>query len=347
MVRVAGRLKPLEDSSRQPARHQVQRSKQVFSASPSRVARVTATGVAGFEELVDDASYLDRVASLSFERVVWNRENIAAVRDLLCPWNHNIRLRDGIYTAYCDEYYPAHAEIMRVVHHALAGDFAGKRVLDIGCLEGYFSVECALQGADVVGIDGKLINVKKCEFVKSVLGIETVDFVQDDALAVTKERYGSFDVVLALGLLYHLHDPFSFLDNLSELCDGFVLTDTLIALEDLPESICAGWKPELSPLRDFAYRDRRYAGRLYREFESSASPVQKALSPTASLDNEHSIWLTEGSLIALLRDVGFDEVQKLVYGKQEDLWWADVRKEARVLLLAFRREAFQSKVFRD
>jgi 2-polyprenyl-3-methyl-5-hydroxy-6-metoxy-1,4-benzoquinol methylase len=325
----------------------VQSSKQVSSVSPSRVGRVTATGVAGFAEPMDDAGYLDRVSGLSFERVAWNRENIAAVRDLLGPWNHNIRLRDGIYTKYCDEYYPAHAEIMRVVHHALAGDFAGKRVLDIGCLEGYFSVECALQGAEVLGIDGKAINVKKCEFVKSVFGIENVGFVQDDALAVTKERYGSFDAVLALGLLYHLQDPFTFLDNLSGLCDGFVLTDTLIALEHLPESICAGWKPELSPLRDFAYRDRRYAGRLYREFESNASPVEKALSITASLDNEHSIWLTEGSVIALLRDAGFDEVQKLVYGKQEDLWWADVRKDARILLLALKREAFQSKVFPD
>ncbi len=294
-----------------------------------------------------DQLYLDQVTSLSFDDVEeWTPERIVEVRDILAGWNHNIKLADGIYTAYVDELYPAHREVMSVVHDALGGEYAGRRVADIGCLEGYYSTECALQGADVVGIEGKRLNIAKCEFVKSVLGTPRIEFVQDDAMNVTREKYGAFDVVIALGLIYHLDDPFTFLDNIAGLCDGFAVIDTLIALEDQPDSISDGWQPELSELQKFEYGGREYTGRVYREFESGAPQLGKDLSATASLENEVSVWLTEESLIGLLRDVGFEHVQKHVYERDEDNWWADVRKDGRVLLTAVKeRPKFRSKLF--
>ena len=147
--------------------------------------------------------YLDQIVSMEFKGVEWTREKILEVRDLLSPWNHNIALPHGVYTAACDDYYPAHREIMRIVRERLGSDFSGRRIVDIGCLEGYFSIECALQGAEVLGIDGKLLNVRKCEFVRSVLGVERATFALGDAMKVTRESSGGFDAVLALGLLYY------------------------------------------------------------------------------------------------------------------------------------------------
>jgi SAM-dependent methyltransferase len=295
---------------------------------------------------LDDETYLSEIAALSFEGVKWDREKVGAVRDLFGHWDHNIALGHGIYTARSNECFPAHQEIMEVINHALSGEFAGKRVLDLGCLEGYFAAECALHGADVVGVEGKLINVRKCQFVKAVLGLKSLRIVRDDALAVTRARYGSFDVVLALGLLYHLDDPFTFLGQVSELCDGFAVIDTHVALEKLPESIGDGWNPELSASQDFGYRGKTYTGRLFREFDRDAKQLAKDLSPTASLANELSVWLTEDSLVELLRDVGFDQVEKLVYGRRSGVWWGDLEREARVLLVAAkRRNPFRSRVF--
>src|SRR5262249_45614614 len=116
-----------------------------------------------------NSAYLKQIARLSFDGAEWTEAKIREVIRFLGPWSHNIRLPYGICTACCDDYYPAHEEMMKVVNERLKGRFQGKRVLDIGCLEGYFAAECALQGADVIGVDGKLINVKKCEFIKSVL----------------------------------------------------------------------------------------------------------------------------------------------------------------------------------
>jgi SAM-dependent methyltransferase len=298
--------------------------------------------------MTGERSHLEFLANLSFDGVDWTPARIVEVRDSLAPWNHNIALPHGIFTAACPDYYPAHREIMRVVGERLGGGFGGRRVLDIGCLEGYFSVECALQGADVLGVDGKLLNVRKCEFVRSVLGVERLRFVQGDAMQITRESMGRFDVVLALGLLYHLEDPHAFLANLAELCDGFVVVDTHIALEHQPESIKGGWRPELSDLRRFSFGGRQYDGRLFREFPAGTARDVKDLSPTASLDNEQSVWLTEDSLIRMLHDVGFSGTEKVVFPREQQTWWSDQERDCRVLVVASSpRGRFASMLFPD
>jgi SAM-dependent methyltransferase len=294
----------------------------------------------------DDRSYLDRIAALEFKGVKWTQEKILEVRDFLSPWNHNIALPHGVYTAACDAYYPAHREIMRVLHERLGRDFNGQRIVDIGCLEGYFSIECALQGAEVLGIDGKLLNVRKCEFVRSVLGIERATFALSDAMRVTHESYGRFDAVLALGLLYHLEDPYTFLANVAGLCDRFAVIDTHVALDDQPESIKEGWRPDLSKMQTFKFGRKSYEGRLFREFPTGTARDVKDLSPTASLENEVSVWLTEDSLVRMLHDVGFSGTDKVIYPRDTGTWWSDLRQGCRVLIVASSpRSRFCSKLF--
>ena len=294
-----------------------------------------------------ERSHLDRIIALDFNGVAWTREKILEVRDLLSPWNHNIPLAHDIYTTACDEYYAAHREMMRVVSEHVDGDLTGRRVLDIGCLEGYFSIECALQGADVVGIDGKILNVRKCEFVRSVLGVPRVTFLEGDAMRVKAASVGRFDVVLALGLLYHLEDPYAFLEHVAGLCDEFVVIDTHVALEDQPETIKAAWRPDLSELKTFTFAGKPYEGRLFREFPPGTARDVKDLSPTTSLDNELAVWLTEDALVRMLHDVGFSGTEKIVFPRSQDTWWSDPRKDSRVLLVASspRRRCFRSKLF--
>jgi SAM-dependent methyltransferase len=290
------------------------------------------------------SAYLDRVGELSFTGA-WDTERLRQVRDFLGPWEHNIKLPNGVYTTEWDGCYPTHHEIMRVLTRELRGQYEGVRVLDLGCLEGYFSAECAAQGARVVGIDGKLLNVKKCEFVKSALGLDNLSFLQDDVMNVTGATYGTFDVVLALGLLYHLSDPFTFLANMTGVCSGVLILDTHISLKDQPETIKKGWRPELSDLRDFTFRGHTYSGRVYREFDTDTPAIEKDLSSTASLANETSVWLTESSLIALLHHLGFEQVEKVMFPETEDLLWADVRSNCRILVVAVKtRPGFCSRV---
>jgi hypothetical protein len=165
-------------------------------------------------------------------------------------------------------------------------------------------------------------------------------------MTLTRESIGAFDVVLALGLLYHLRDPYSFLANVASLCDGFTVIDTHIAFEDQPPTIKGDWAPELSDMRTFTLGGHQYEGRLFREFPADTPQVTKDLSPTASLDNELSVWLTEASLVRMLHDVGFTRTEQIVFPAGADAWWANVRREARVLLVASSpRSRFQSRLF--
>jgi SAM-dependent methyltransferase len=291
----------------------------------------------------DDRAYLEAIRALTFEDRSWTPAAIEDMRDFLSPWNHNLRLAPGVYTAYYEDFYAEHQTIMEVIEDHLHGRFEGTKLLDLGCLEGFFSLECALRGADVVGVDAKEINVKKCEFARSVLDARSASFVLDDVMNVTRTRYGGFDVVLALGLLYHLDDPFSFLTQIAEVCDGFLLLDTLVALEDGPQVI-DGWEPELSELQEFSVGTKNYRGRLYREYQAGASDEERALSTTAAHKNDLAVWLLEDSLRELLQDAGFGRLERLVFARSEDNWWSDPR-DGRVLYLARKPKSFSSRIF--
>ena len=297
--------------------------------------------------LRDNAAYLEKLSNLSFQNRPWNKRSLAETRDFLGPWRHNIRLPFGVYTAHVPDHYPSHQVIMRVIDQHLDGGFAGKRIVDIGCLEAYFAAECALQGADVLGIDGKTINIKKCEFVKSALGIKTIRFAEDDAMNVTRRKYGRFDVSLVLGLLYHLDDPFTFLKNMADLTEEFMVLETHVGLPGTPRTLRGGWRPELSGMKRFKRGGRTYEGRTYREFDRGTSQVFKDLSSTASLKNDLSIWLSDESLVDLLHDVGFEATFRYMFPRdREDLWWSDMRRDARVLMVAVRKQrSFRSRIF--
>src|SRR5438034_7278681 len=135
---------------------------------------------------------------------------------------HNICLHDAIYTI-------AHRivgdevklrRIVQCVFDLAGGTVEGLRILDLACLEGLYAIEFARHKAKCVGIEGREANIEKARFAKQVLSLENLEFVQDDARNLSAEKYGHFDVVLCLGLLYHLDAPdvFSFVEKLSEVC---------------------------------------------------------------------------------------------------------------------------------
>ena len=77
----------------------------------------------------------------------------------------------------------------------------GLRILDLACLEGLFSLELAMQGARVVGVEIREGNLTKARFAAEALGVSGVEFVRDDVRNVDAGRYGRFDVILCSGIL--------------------------------------------------------------------------------------------------------------------------------------------------
>ncbi|WP_237213957.1 TIGR04290 family methyltransferase [Falsiroseomonas oryziterrae] len=132
----------------------------------------------------------------------------------LGPWFHNIDL-GGVRTAP-DHFlgdYPAVK--WRSFAHAIPADLTGASVLDIGCNGGFYSIEMKRRGATrVLGIDSDETYLTQARFAAEVTG-QDIEFrnlsVYD--IGAIGER---FDLVLFMGVLYHLRHPLLALDLIHE-----------------------------------------------------------------------------------------------------------------------------------
>ena len=112
-------------------------------------------------------------------------------------------------------------------------------MLDIGARDGFFSFECEKRGAaEVVPVD--YVNVERTGFLvaKQILG-STLDLIHENIYNLGPEKYGHFDIVLMLGLLYHLPDPMLALDIVFNLLkpQGRLLLETIVIDDELPKEI--------------------------------------------------------------------------------------------------------------
>lgn len=191
-----------------------------------------------------------------------------------------------------------HTRLKRVMQ--IAGDVSLKplsecRVLDLGCLDGIFSVEFALRGAQITGVEIRDANLKKAEFVKEAHGLDNLRFVKDDVRDVSRSKYGSFDIVVCSGILYHLNTPgvFTLVENMAEMAERLVIIDTHISLK---------------PSATARHGGRTYHGHFNREHAETDSREVKEKRLLASIDNNQSFWLTRPSLVNILGHVGFSSV---------------------------------------
>jgi tRNA (mo5U34)-methyltransferase len=165
--------------------------------------------------------------------------------EALGPWFHNINL-GGIWTAP-DHFlgdYP-NEKYQRFAPH-LPEDLSGKSVLDIGCNAGFYSMEMKRRGADrVLGIDSDDRYLAQARLAGQALGYDNIEFrnlsVYDvGALGET------FDVVIFMGVLYHLRHPLLALD----LIHKHVAKDILIF-----QSMQRGSKQVLELEEDYEFEE--------------------------------------------------------------------------------------------
>lgn len=148
--------------------------------------------------------------------------------DELAPWFHNLHLPSGLQTA------PNHFlgdfprfKWRRLAPH-LPSDLTGWRVLDIGCNAGFYSIELARRGGTVVGIDVDPHYLRQAQWAVEQFGVgDRVELrrMQVYDLAHESER---FDLVLFMGVFYHLRYPLLGLDIVSEKVDRLLVFQSLL-----------------------------------------------------------------------------------------------------------------------
>jgi tRNA (mo5U34)-methyltransferase len=137
------------------------------------------------------------------------------------PWWHSIDLGDGVITlGRCQ------LQRWKIDNMGLPVDLRGKAVLDVGSWDGFFSFEAERRGASrVLAIDPEKIGPDSCfEFAREVLH-SRVEAMEMSVYDLTPE-VGFFDIVLFLGVLYHLKHPLLALERIRSVSRGILILES-------------------------------------------------------------------------------------------------------------------------
>lgn len=104
----------------------------------------------------------------------------------------------------------------------LRGYFAARTAVDVGCGLGYFSARLRDLGFQVLGLDGRRENAEEASRRYPDIDFRIIN-VEDPAI----QQLGSFDLVLCLGLLYHLENPFQAIRNLHALTGKVMVLESM------------------------------------------------------------------------------------------------------------------------
>src|SRR3954453_449423 len=151
------------------------------------------------------------------------RPRVEAIR-----WYHTIDLGAGVVTRGVDD------SPVRLARAQLPASLHGKSVLDVGAWDGFFSFESERRGAarvvaaDHVSWHGTGWGTKAgFNLARESLGSRVED-VDIDVLDLSPERLGTLDLVLFLGVLYHVRPPFLALERVASVTGGQLILETVI-----------------------------------------------------------------------------------------------------------------------
>jgi len=126
-------------------------------------------------------------------------------------WYHRIEVAPGIVTPGTRN---SQSELR---FFRLPEDCTGMRALDIGARDGFFSFELEKRGAEVLAIDHVPETVTGLAVARKLLG-SSVRFELANVYDLSAQRFGTFDIVMFLGVLYHLRNPLLALDRVRSFC---------------------------------------------------------------------------------------------------------------------------------
>jgi tRNA (mo5U34)-methyltransferase len=210
----------------------------------------------------------------------------------LGDWFHNLHLR-GVQTAphhFLGD-YPAIK--WKQFSTAIPDNLQGKTVLDIGCNAGFYSLEMKRRGADrVIGIDSSEHYLQQARFAAEVEDLD-IDFRQLSVYQVP-DLDEQFDLVLFLGVFYHLRYPLLALDLLRE----HVVKDLLIV-----QSMLRGSSEIKAPASDYPFSEIDI-------FNAPEFPRMYFIEKRYSHDPTNW-WIPNASCLdGMLRSAGFDVISR-------------------------------------
>ncbi|WP_336492408.1 class I SAM-dependent methyltransferase [Methylobacterium nigriterrae] len=217
---------------------------------------------------------------------------------------HNVVLDDGSQTlperGWTLDKSPHVSLVHQIARMLFPEGIKGKRIVDLGCLEGGFATEFARLGLESTGIEVRRSNFENCMYIKERVSFDNLSFELDDAWNISE--YGPFDIVFCVGLYYHIDRVTEFMHLLSQNARRALFLDTHFAPENDDSPSVATYN--LSPLT----QHEGIPGRWFPEHELETGSTALDQLKWASWDNRTSFWPTRAGILHLMRNSGFTTV---------------------------------------
>jgi tRNA (mo5U34)-methyltransferase len=156
--------------------------------------------------------------------------------DAFPVWHYRFELDGGVTTPiYRPDYANRHVQRRRTFFDPLVavcgGSLRGRRVLDLGSNAGYWSL-CAIEaGADfVLGIDGRQMHIDQAQLVFDAKGVDRDRYRFELGNIFEHQLHEQFDIVLCLGLMYHIAKPVELFELMTGTGAELLLIDTTVSL---------------------------------------------------------------------------------------------------------------------
>jgi len=164
-----------------------------------------------------------------------NADDLQARIDAMGPWfypfefPHGIRTTSRLPESVVPIFTTRLEMVRRIVLEHFAGRLSASTCLDIGCHEGFYTMAMAEAGfRRVMGLDARETSLAKARLVAEAFGRREVEFLCADLEEAAPETIGEYDVVLLLGVLYHLANPMRCLRNVARLTRELLIVETQV-----------------------------------------------------------------------------------------------------------------------
>jgi tRNA (mo5U34)-methyltransferase len=218
------------------------------------------------------------------------RQTLIQTLERLGPWYHNVEFARGISSNPSNRDYPMAR--WRILDGVIPNDLKGQSVLDIGCNSGFFSFEMKRRGAGrVMGVDIMLYLLAQSRF-----GSHWFDLPMDlrECGAYDVDRLEEqFDVVVFIGVLYHLKHPLYALEKVAAVCKNTMYFQSMVRGDSGEDFI---------PQED-------YPGTELEIFKKSNFPKLYFIEKSFNGDESNWWFATHSCLKAMLRSVGFKTIE--------------------------------------
>jgi hypothetical protein len=213
------------------------------------------------------------------------------------PWRLSREVETPVLGPELPAIHVTRAALMEdLTRQAIAQAGPEASALDLACNEGWFSHKLLEWGAKtVVGVDIRAENIRRAELLRDHFGIaaDRLRLIKSDVFDIRPEVLGCFDVVLLLGLVYHVENPVGLMRKAHELTRSLCVIESQLTRQEEP--IVYGWGES----KRYERAEASFAVRVEHDSEGNL---------LASTPGVMSLIPNRVALLEMARAVGFADV---------------------------------------